>query len=511
MYKLLTPFRSIFRNFSRYLIFALLLLLLLALNTVVRTVGDAAETECSSITERYASTFLFYDLQRPHGNAEDIENVLRQLPHVARAELQAMHTLNSVLGIRLFGISAQALDAHPLVGRLYENETECCINESYAQYLQSAMGFSGVGDSITVRDDDNARQYTVKRLEDGSSEYSYFPREKSAEFTVVGILPDSDTLYSRTLTYGRYRIYTTVEAAAAFYEGIEDNLYFSRYADPVASQNWLPKKDLDSFILTIDQGAMRPSDDGTHWVFLDPYTQTELLLADAEFIIGQYPPNEGFTALVTIDDPSNQKEFLSCARAAFTGISDIAQRYLDAGVTTLGTIPLVRTLSVGGEERMWYQRIACQQFWYAAHLIDDPESLVSSLAPVSPLCDAIGRAASAASAVLILLMTILVVHERRYEIGVLRCIGVSACGVCARFIAEISVFLAIVSAAGVALGIPAAHLAAKLLGVADSVSGVLPAALLLLAGIAAVTVLSCLAASAMILAKKPMHILNSRT
>ena len=44
MYKLLTPFRSIFRNFSRYLIFALLLLLLLALKTGVVKVEQIKET-----------------------------------------------------------------------------------------------------------------------------------------------------------------------------------------------------------------------------------------------------------------------------------------------------------------------------------------------------------------------------------------------------------------------------------------------------------------------------------
>ena len=148
--------------------------------------------------------------------------------------------------------------------------------------------------------------------------------------------------------------------------------------------------------------------------------------------------------------------------------------------------------------------------WYAAYLIDDPESLTESLAPIGAMCETVAAVSAAASAALILMMTLLVVSERRYEIGVLRCIGVSSAGVCARFAAELVLMLALLAALGVGAGIPLARFAAELLG-ASAGGELLPTALSLLAQTASASAVSLLIAAALILAQKPMQILNSRT
>ncbi|MGM9652016.1 MAG: ABC transporter permease [Eubacteriales bacterium] len=508
MYKLLTPLRSLARHLSGYVIFALLLILLLILNLTVTVLGSAATAESEKIVEKYAASFLCFDLNQPHkqlgqpGDDPYFEEIVSTLPHVRTIKLLAMHTLNSALGQRMIGAPAEVLDCVPLEGRLYQSDGECCINESYARYLADSVGFTGVGDTILLYDDENALQYTVYVDENNERAYRFYEHDKSAEFTVVGILRDDATPFHKTLHFGTHRIYTTTAAVEEYFQGVG-----TRKANGANDSYYLPGLLFTQDILA-GAGWGRPSDDGTHWLFLDRFTLESFDLCSAEISLAQYPPNEGYMALVTIDDPANEADFLNAARGTFVRIGEPAASDLKYERKDSKNIFYY---SIDGREEEWYSVTSVPCVWYAARLVDDPSVLTETLAPVSPLCDAIGRAASAASAVLILLMTILVVHERRYEIGVLRCIGVSARGVCARFIAEISVFLAIVSASGVALGIPAAHLAAKLLGVADSISGVLPAALLLLAGIAAVTLLSCLAASAMILAKKPMHILNSRT
>lgn len=260
------------------------------------------------------------------------------------------------------------------------------------------------------------------------------------------------------------------------------------------------------FWLSVNQRAMQPSEDETHWIFLDKYTGEKRILADYELSLSQYPPTEGYVALVTVDFPENAEQFRTAVCGAYEGFTSTTLAQMEAGA-----FKDWQTLTVDGVESTWYGRLVCQQLWYAAYLIDDPETLVESLAPIAPLCETIASASSIASAVLILLMTILIVYERRYEIGVLRCIGVSSGGVCARFIGEVVVFLIIVSAIGIGVGIPAARFAADAMSLGESVGELAPTALLMLGGIGAVTAASCLIAAAMILSKKPMQILNSRT
>ena len=130
MYKFLTPFRSIRKNATRYAIFGLLLMLLLVLMLSVRTVGDAAARQTAQIIERYACTFVCFNLEMPLDKtclpADDVDfflDYLPSLPHVARTEIHAFHSVNKVVGLRMIGAPASYYEETPLERRMYENET----------------------------------------------------------------------------------------------------------------------------------------------------------------------------------------------------------------------------------------------------------------------------------------------------------------------------------------------------------------------------------------------------
>ena len=508
MYKLLTPLRSLVQHISRYVIFALLLVLLLMLNLSAIVLGGAAKAEAETVVEKYAASFLCFDLKKQHislaPQREDpyFTEILPSLPHVKEVRLLAMHTLNSTLGQRMFGAPPDALDCQPVAGRMYQNDGECCINESYARYLSDSVGFTGVGDTLRVYDEENALQHTIRTGEHNERIVEFYEHDMSAEFTVVGILADDATPFHNTLHFGLHRIYTTTVAVEPFFEGIG-----IQKANGANDGYYLPSQYYRANILDAAAWA-RPSDDGTHWVFLSRSLEDTFELCHTEISLTQYPPNDGYVALATIDNPANEAEFLNAARGTFVRVSEPVPTLLKNNTQN----PLaIQRHTVDGVEKEWYSSTLIPDIWYAARLVDDPASLTAALAPIPPLCGTLGQAAGALSAALILLMTVLLVSERRYEIGVLRCLGVSSAGVCGRFAAEIGVFLLAVSVIGVALGVPAAYLAASALGVGASVSGVPAAALSLLGAFALVALLAAALASALILAKKPMQILNSRT
>ncbi len=138
-------------------------------------------------------------------------------------------------------------------------------------------------------------------------------------------------------------------------------------------------------------------------------------------------------------------------------------------------------------------------------------ALTAPMEKISSLCGTIDRVTLAVSLAIMLLLTLLIVTERRYEIGILRCLGVTAGGVCARFVFELFAFLVIVLALSFALGVPAAMLFARRLDMTIGYAALARSAwdvLLLLGGMGLV---SSVLASALILSKRPMEILNSRT
>jgi len=506
MYRILTPLRSIWKNKARYLIFGILLLLLFALMFSVRVIGRAAEEESAAVIEKYGSTFLFYNLKYASGVREDLQTVVDGLPHVKASDMILIHEMNTASSIRLLGASPEFWGIKNFnEGRLYLNDYECVINETYARHLRRTTTWQGIGDTITVRDVDNEIVYR-RVIQEGKLVEEHYERDKKVTLTVVGIIPDEETFFNSSINFSRNRIYTTVATVEDAIEGLGNDLLSQNSISGVGrlSQHYKPKGSYLLFYSGIRRDAMRPSDDGTHWIYLDLYTSEEKLFSDEYFRFAEQPPNEGYVAVITIDSAENAEDFRLSACGHFVDF-DMQPFDSEKGKSW-------DEMTINGETKTWYaERYNGKQLWYAQYLIDDPSAMVESLSSVAPLCDSIAKAATAATVILILLMTILLVHDRQYEIGVLRCIGVTSGGVCARFVAEILVFLVIVAALGLALAVPAARLAADYLGLGGALGGVLSTALPQLALIAAATVVSCVLAAVMILAKRPMEILNSRT
>ncbi len=504
MYAILTPFRSIWKNKTRYLIFGILLLLLFALTFSVRVIGRAAEEESAAVIEKYGSTFLFYNLKYASGVKESLAEVVDDLPYVKSCEMIAIHEMNTASSIRLLGAPPEFWGMKNFnEGGLYQNDYECVINETYARQLRRTTKWQGIGDTITVRDVDNERVYVPAYLM--KTENGYFERDKTVTLTVVGVIPDEETFFNSSVNFSRNRIYTTVATVEDAMEGIGEN-QLSQYSPGAMRvvQHYAPTGSRLFFQGGIRRDAMRPSDDGTHWVYLDLYTNEEKLLSDEYFRFAESPPNAGYVAVITIDSAEHAEDFRLAACGHFVDF-DMPPFDSEKGKSW-------DEMTINGETKTWYQERYNSKFiWYAQYLIDDPTAMVESLSSVAPMCSTIARAAIAATAVLILLMTVLLVHDRQYEIGVLRCIGVTSGGVCGRFVAEIIVFLVIVAAVSLAVAVPAVRYAAGMLGLNAENLALWPTALMLLAFVGGVTVVSCVIAVAMILAKRPMEILNSRT
>ncbi len=500
MYRILTPVRSIIRHKTRYLIFGLLILLLLLLSVGARAVGGAAAAQTENVLKRYAGTFCFYDAMKPHGVRAEVESAVELLPYVEHVDWVAMHMMNRSPETRLIGCEPALLEVTHMDGRFYEADDECVINEDYANYLFETSEWAGLGDSITVYDLEN----TVGGYYNNKTETYQIPnRMYSITLKVVGIVPNDGTIFASGVHFSNYQIYTTIAAVQDSYTDIDKWLYRDT---STAAKYYAPRNKISYFHVSIDQTMVKISDDETHWIFKDLYTRRDVLFSEAEILFSEAPPNEGYFCFVRIDDPANAQAFRDVACGLYTGLSTTG-----SVVDENGNNPYRQVVIEDGEEVVYWKMAACQERWYAAYLIADPASLVESLAPIAPLCDSIAKAATAATVILILLMTILLVHDRQYEIGVLRCMGVTSGGVCARFVAEILVFLVIVAAISLAVAVPAARLAANYLGLGGALGSVFATAVPQLALIAAATVVSCVLAAVMILQKKPMEILNSRT
>jgi len=508
MYKLLTPFRSIRKNASRYTIFGILLILLLALLLTVQTIGDTAKQQTDRIIERYACTYVCFNPGIPYLTIKPTETVpnfhsqfLPSLPYVAYSEIQAFHRLNHVLGLHMIGTTPSFITETPLEGRIFENDRECCINESYAKYLRESGTFTGIGDTISVIDEDNRiiGYSIVARLNRLNIAIPELKTEDA--LTVVGILADDATPYHNPAIYSRWRIYTTTEEVGSFFEGSKELLNGKSAAD-----YWRPTTLSISMQRISDYYCV--SDDGNNWMYWDARASCIRSFYDSNYSLEEFAPNEGYVSIAVVDSPDHAEAFARSVCCAFLGkdYSSVWDQILPQYFQ--------KSADMDGKVRDWYSWRAISStssLWYALPLVAQTETLAASLAPIAPLCEGIARAATAATVILILLMTILMVHDRQYEIGVLRCMGVTSGGVCGRFVAEILVFLVIVAAIGLALAVPAARLAAGYLGLGDALGSVFATAGTQLALIAAATVVSCVLASAMILAKRPMEILNSRT
>ena len=138
-------------------------------------------------------------------------------------------------------------------------------------------------------------------------------------------------------------------------------------------------------------------------------------------------------------------------------------------------------------------------------------ALVAPMEKISSLCGTIDRVTLIVSLAIMLLLTLLIVTERRYEIGILRCLGVTAGGVCARFVFELFAFLVIVLGLSFALGVPAAMLFARRLDMSVGFAALARSGWDVLWMLGGMGLFSAVIASAMILSKRPMEILNSRT
>ena len=508
MYRILTPLRSIWKNKARYLIFGILLLLLFALTFSVRVIGRAAEEESASVIEKYGSTFLFYNLKYVSGVREELQAVVDDLPHVKSSDMIVIHEMNTASSIRMLGASPEFWGMKNFnEGGIYQNDYECVINETYARQLRRTTRWQGIGDTITVRDVDNERVYVspVQIARTTELKSGYYEREKVVTLTVVGVIPDEETFFNSSVNFSRNRIYTTVATVEDAMEGLGNDLLSQQSTGAGRLvQHYKPSGSRLLFQGGIRRDAMRPSDDGTHWIYLDLYTSEEKLFSDEYFRFAEQPPNEGYVAVITIDSAENAEDFRAVACGHFIDFD--MQPFNSEKGKSWGE------MTINGETKTWYaERYNTNFIWYAQYLIDDPSAMVEALSSVAPMCATIARAAIAATAILILLMTILLIHDRQYEIGVLRCIGVTSGGVCGRFVAEIIVFLVIVSAISLAAAIPAVRYVAGMLGLTAENLALWPTALTLLAFVGGVTVVSCLIAVVMILTKKPMEILNSRT
>ena len=506
LYRALTPLRSLWRNAGKYGVFAILLVLLLALNLTVRIAGNAAAERSAALTDLYARSFLIANIRHsPVGTAEFFTDEMPEMEYVEDVQLCCAHTLNTELSLVLYGAPTAVLGAEPIEGRLYENESECCISESYAAYLRENTDFSGIGDTVFLYDYEHAVQKEVEYITRHDYIMHCYPRDRSAELTVVGVFADSDTIFPDALSTGVYRVYTETAAVTPFYDGIESKLL--SHNSPAYSLNNL-KMDLWS---DLAEYGCAISEDGTHFVFLPKDGVKTYTLADIRVPIQKCLPNEGYFAIVRLERAEDAAAF----RQSFCGRvrSDI-KKYLEnliAHEKALGKEPYLDIETDAGTMRFYPNGSGVlSDLWYAAYLIDDPESLTESLAPIGAMCRTVAAVSAVASAALILMMTLLVVSERRYEIGVLRCIGVSNAGVCARFAAELVLLLVLLAALGIGVGIPLAEYAASLLG-ASAGGALLPTALSLLAQTAAASAVSLLLAAALILVQKPMRILNSRT
>lgn len=147
----------------------------------------------------------------------------------------------------------------------------------------------------------------------------------------------------------------------------------------------------------------------------------------------------------------------------------------------------------------------------AGETVSGIDRLSAPMERVGKLCQTIDSVTLVVSLCIMLLLTVLLVMERRYEIGILRCLGISARGVCARFTLELLLFLLLVTALSFAAGIPCARLIARALSIDVAYSAVLRTGADTLLLLGSMGLLSAAAASAAVLSRRPMEILNSRT
>lgn len=429
MFTIRQLFANIGRHARRYVPLGLIVLFLLSANLAVRCIRAEANDTVENTLNRYGSEFYLVNLNEPVFSVDTVA-FLHQYPFVAAltpaAALHNIERVNPASGVSkyerqtmLIGLDAAALADAAVEGALPAADTEACLNRSYYESLLQSGLLSGIGGTLHIAD----------------------PRGGvSADFTVVGVLPDTGTPYSNPTDYLRERVYTTAAAVEAFWKPL-------RFTAAPEHMN-------DAY-LHAAEGGMSTSD---------------LELSYMRVI-------EGYELTVTLHSYRDKEAFLSVLRSENARPTATSHR----------------------------------ANWAAGETVSGIGRLAAPMERISALCGTVDRVTLSVSLSTVLLLTVLVVLERRYEIGILRCLGFSAAGVCVRFTSELALFLTLTVLLSCALGIPAALSLASALSIPMTSEAILRAAaetLLLLFGMG---LLSAAAASAAILSRRPMEILNSRT
>lgn len=224
-------------------------------------------------------------------------------------------------------------------------------------------------------------------------------------------------------------------------------------------------------------GARTPYPDCMNELYTDAKEKGQLRAADIDLAVMRV--TEGYDTVVTLDSYQNADALREAVRAQNSASQKLGQRR--------------------------------GRNWMAGETVSGIRNLTAPMQRIGTLCAVISAVTLAVSLLVILLLTVLIVSARRYEIGICRCIGITAAGVCRRFAAEMLMFLCITAAAGFSIGVPAAMIFSRALSLTVTAASIRKTGVELLALLVGMGFFASIAASAAVLVKRPMEILNSRT
>jgi ABC-type antimicrobial peptide transport system permease subunit len=305
-------------------------------------------------------------------------------------------------------------------GRIYENDTECCITSRYYKMLKSIEAIEGLGDTISVED----RRTKIVR-----------------EFTVTGIADYSETRYG---DYADRVLYVTPGVIKSYYE------YFN-----------------------YDSALFRTTLNGSIYVN-DRISHIENTIEISRISVG-------CDVLVMLDSYENAEDFFE-----FIRLENHNRNYNES-------------------------------FWIAQYHNPGITVVSEPLIYVNLLLPAISCLVTIIFAVVIGIMTIVFIIMRKYEIGVLRSIGMSRTMVAGMFSVECTAFVTGAALLSSVIAIPAAFMIMPEFGIPipGAVTGgvaVMASSLLkLVITAAAMSLVSNVITVLYILRQRPMNILNNRS